>query len=258
MIISEENVIINNVELLKITFTINKDLTDYLYIKPSDSDTYVVVFHGHGSLGDQLFTREDIFTTWYPEFVKDNFGIIAPNTLGNGWMCNLIVNALHNLLPILKERFNIKTLIFIGGSMGGSSVLAYTVNHPDDVDAILTLCPTGDIGKLYNNLSKTNDALLLEIAEAIRSHYSGTPDENPGAYKINSAIENSDKFTMPFYLCHGDADEILPLEITKPLIEKMKNKENFKYLILKDGNHDAPIEPGFKDGYPWIKEMIKK
>ena len=56
----------------------------YMLYNAGAASDCVIYLHGHGSHGDQLFTREDI--KWFGELlVKKNFSILSPNLRDNAW-----------------------------------------------------------------------------------------------------------------------------------------------------------------------------
>ena len=58
----------------------------YMFCNAGRGTDCFVYLHGHGSTGDQLFTRQDIRVN-LPLIEQKNLSIIAPNLRGNAWMC---------------------------------------------------------------------------------------------------------------------------------------------------------------------------
>ena len=115
---------------------------DYaVLVPPADTatQTWVVVIHGHGSHGDQLFVREDIRTHWLPDFLRHGFGILSPNLRDNAWLSPLAVADLDALLDYCRAEYGARQFIFYGGSMGGTSALCYAALRPANVAALAVL-----------------------------------------------------------------------------------------------------------------------
>lgn len=244
---------INNITTIKIEYDF-EGIKDYCYVEKGETNNYIVNFHGHGSCADQLYTREDIFQSWYPAIKKRGLGIINFDTQGNGWMNKDVIFVTNQILQFLKEEYNINKLIFSGGSMGGTSALIYTIHHPEDPDGVIANCPCCNMTEYYRFLEKSQEPILVEIKETIRERYKGTPEKSP-MYKDNNANEKPDKFTMPLYVCHATGDEIIPCVWTLDLINKLKDKPDFKYKIIKGGDHDSPLS-NFTEELDWACEKL--
>ncbi|MBQ7257492.1 MAG: alpha/beta hydrolase [Abditibacteriota bacterium] len=244
---------INNIAVDKIEYDF-EGIKDYCYVEKGETDNYIVNFHGHGSNADQLYTREDIFQSWYPAIKKRRLGIINFDTQGNGWMNKDVIFVTNQILQFLKKEYNIQKLIFSGGSMGGTSALIYTIHHPEDADGVIANCPVANMTEYYHFLEKSQDLLLVEIRETIKERYKGTPEES-SMYKDNNANEKSDIFTMPLYVCQATGDQIIPCEWTLDLINKLKGQPNFMYKIIDGGDHDSPLSH-FEEELNWMCEKV--
>ncbi len=244
---------VNNITLDKIEYEF-EGIKDYCYVERGESDNYIVNIHGHGSNADQLYTREDVFQNWYPAIKKHGLGIICFDTGGNGWMNENVVKTTNNMLKILKKEYNINKVIFAGGSMGGTSVLIYTLYHPEDADAVIANCPAGNMTEYYYFLTNTQNPTLIEIRETIKDRYNGTPRES-SMFKKSNANERCDIFTMPFYICHGTGDNIIPCKWSLNIINQLKNKPNFNYKIIEGGDHDSPLWC-FEEELDWVCKKV--
>ncbi len=209
----------------------------------SASPCWVVNLHGHGSSGDQLYTRKDICENWLPLFKQYDCNIVTPNLRGNAWMGPAAVADLHELLKYLRVHHQARKFIFVGGSMGGTSCLIYAICHPQDVDAVIAMCSATDIGDYARWCRRNQDVneTIHEIADAIEASYGGSPDEQPQAYFKHNVLGNVSKLKMPVAIAHGDADAVIPVEQAQSLAAKLVRHAHFKYDELPDGDHDAPL-----------------
>ncbi len=236
-------------DLEKITFVSAVDnKEDFAFVRPpsqspsvkKNDGVWVVILHGHGSKGDQLFTRPDIRDNWLPLLIAENLGIVTPNYRGNSWMCPEAAADLHALLRYLRNTYEAKKFIFISGSMGGTSNLIYATLHPEDVTACVSFCPATDLPSFLESCRKSQAAtpVLKEIGDAIEASY-----KNDTAVIVrHSALGNVDKLTMPIRIVHGDKDPLIPIEQARRLREALEGKgAQFAYEEIPGGGHDAPL-----------------
>ena len=209
---------------------------DYAYILPGDNpEFWIVVLHGHGSHGDQLYTRKDVRECWLEPLRATGGGIITPNLRDNAWMNPAAVSDLHELINFLREEYGLKKTLFCSGSMGGTGNMIYSVLHPEDVDAVIARGAATDLKSYLEWCLKQKKTVVREIAEAINTAYKEDELEK------HSTLLNAEKLTMPVYFIHGGADEIIPAEQARILAEKLRNKADFFYKEIPNGNHDSPL-----------------
>lgn len=242
-----------NDRTMKLTYESScDDLTDWAYIENGTENIWVISLHGHGSTGEQLYTRKDIVEYYLHSIRKKGLGIVAPNLRKNAWMSPCAVRDLHDILSFVREKNNACRFIILSGSMGGTGALIYTVRHPEDISGVVAGCPATDLARYYNwCISREKPPVLKEIAEAIKTSYSG----NSRFYAEHSACGNSGKFTMPLHLSHGDADMTIPVEESRCLAAKLSGKKDFCYYEINDGNHDAPLKYA-PERLEWLLKLI--
>ncbi len=218
-------------------------VADWALALPSRTNTtWVVHIHGHGSTGDQLFTRPDIRDNWLPLYRKHGFGILSVNLRGNAWMSPAAAQDLHALLAFVREHYGAKRFLLAGGSMGGTSNLIYAALYPDDVAAVVALCPATDLASYYQWCRERDTApVLAEIANAMETAYGGTPAQHRGTYDAHSAVMRAHRLTMPVYVVHGDKDATIPVSQSRDLAKAVGTRPTFRYVDLPDGDHEAPL-----------------
>jgi len=206
-------------------------------------NTWAVVLHGHGSTGDQLLTRPDVRQVWLPALEAANLGIVCPNLRGDAWMGPGAAADLRDLLTVLRERHGATRIVLIGGSMGGSSALAFAALHPRDIDGVIALCPATDLPDYWRWLQQNLDGhpTLAEIAQAIELHYGSTPDHDPSLFAKHSAVAQHAHLNMPIFLGHGDDDRTIPVSQSRALAKAMQDQPNLRYAEQPGGDHDAPL-----------------
>jgi len=220
---------------------------------PTRGRTWLVCIHGYGSHGDQLYTRADLRRDWWPEFQTRGVGVLTPNLRDNSWMSPSAAADLRMLLDFLRGEHGAERFVLFGGSMGGTSVLVYAVLHPEDVAGVGSLCPATDIAARHEWCKRYScEALPEGISAAIADAYGGTPDELPEVFDRHSCLAHADRLTMPVYLAHGDADDIIPVSESRALAAVLPARV-LKYREIPGGGHDAPLAlPVIQEALDWI------
>jgi len=225
---------------------------DYAILAPSDSTTWVVYFHSYGGNALEIFNSPLIHPLWLDAVKRAGFGLASFDTFGDSWMAPYAADAIHNALSVIKQRYPIKKLIFIGGSMGGSSVLIYSTRYPQDVTAALAMCPVSDIGTHYEQSRNHPDPDYYMKSWPIERHYGASEALRKEAFQLNSVIQNAHKLTMPLVISHGTGDTWIPVSHSDHLATLLTGRKDFKYFRYPDADHFFPSVQGFKDSWPWI------
>lgn len=212
-----------------------------LALPESREGLWVVCVHGHGSSGDQLYTREDLRDRWLPAFRAHGLGILTPNLRGNAWMSPLAAGDLQALLGEIRTRYSARGFVFFSGSMGGTSNLVYAALHPGDVAAVVALGAAADIGSYHAWCAGGPLPIHGQIAEAIEDSYGGDPGALPEVYLAHSALRHTDRLRMPLALAHGEEDRIMPVQQARLLAERMSGLPSFHYAEVPGGSHDSPL-----------------
>jgi pimeloyl-ACP methyl ester carboxylesterase len=232
------------------------DLTDWAFIEQGSGNIWVIYLHGHGSTGEQIYTRRDVIEYYLHPIRGKRLGIIAPNLRNNAWMSPSAVYDLHDILNYVRGKHNTCKFILHSESMGGTGALIYAVKHPEDISGIVVGCPATDLARYHDwCLPRSMPPVLKGIAEAIETSYGGKPSDNISIYSEHSALENSGKLTMPIHLSHGNADITIPVDESRSLAEKLSGKKDFSYHEINEGNHDAPSEYA-DSGLEWVLKII--
>ena len=198
-------------------------------------DIGVVVLHGHGSSGDQLFTWKQL-GSWRDFLRKVRCGILSPNLRNNAWMSPEAVEDLAALIRFAKERFNWQKIIIASGSMGGSGGLIFASHHPELADAVIALGAATDLDSYVSWCERQELEVCSRIASAIRESYHNDRE----LMRSHSTLARCDKLTMPVWLCHGTHDEIIPVSQSRKLAGKLADAPNFVYQEIWQGDHDSP------------------
>lgn len=231
-------------------------IVDWALVWPGERrDLWIVVIHGHGSSGDQLFTRQDVREAWLGPFRQSGAGLLCVNLRGNAWMCPPAALDLHDLLTHMRLDWGLERTLFCSGSMGATSNLIYAVLHPNDVQGIVARGAATDLASYHRWCLSQDRPILGEIARAIVCSYAGTPDERPAVYQQHSALYHADRLTMPIYFTHGAADATIPVSQAQALAQRLAGSPRFVYREIPNGGHDSPLTE--TDGFGWVLDQLK-
>lgn len=209
--------------------------------RPRAGQAWVVHLHGHGSTGDQVYTRADIRDLWLSHYLRLGLGVLSPNLRGNAWMCPEAVADLHLLLDLVRRQYGGRTFYFVSGSMGGTGNLIYATAYPEDVSLVIALCPVTDIVSYHEWCCVHPGGVRDEIRSAIVSAYGGGPDQVPERYGGHIVTRHADRLTMPLLLSHATGDDIIPVEQSRRLQQCLASAPHMRYVEIEGGNHDSPL-----------------
>ncbi len=209
------------------------NVADWALVMPGRRDVWIVCLHGALAAGDQIFTRPDVRDLWLAHFLRSGCGVLSPNLRGDAWMCPEAAGDLRAVLQWVRRHYQVSRFIFVTGSMGGSGSLIYAVLHPGDVASVAALCPVTDI--------RTFHAEAGFLRDGIEKAYHGTPETAPERYRRHVVVDHADRLRMPLFLCHGDADSVIPVRHSRTLYALLKDRENVEYVEIPGGDHDAPL-----------------
>lgn len=240
--------------------------SDWAMLLPPKAEihTWIVVIHGHGSKGNQLYVRPDLQQYWLPEYLQRGFGILTPTLRGNAWMCPAAVQDMDALLDFVRQNFAAEKFLFSSGSMGGTSNLIYASLRPQNVAGIIARGAVCDLTKyhafcrlqpgspeaaIYDQaeLARTL-AIRQDIADSLELHYEGTPAEKPELYQAHSPLFHTENLQdIPIFLSHGTADALMPVSQSRRLAGALAKHSRFTYIEIPGGNHDSPLTFGLTD-----------
>jgi len=194
----------------------------------------LVYLHGHGSTGDQLFTRAD--SGQRLQLVERlNLSVVAPNLRGNAWMCPAAVRDLAELLVSCREKYGFRRYVFVSGSMGGTGALIFSVLHPELVAALGVMGGATKLSRYREFLRGGDRPIHREILDAIEAHY-GAAD-----YDRHDVSAQAERLTMPLVFRHGADDRIIPVSEMYDLRDHLSYKADASFYAIPGGDHDAPI-----------------
>lgn len=223
---------------------------------PATGRTWAVVLHGHGSHGDQLYTREDVRRAWLTPLRAAGAGILTPNLRDNAWMAPAAATDLHDLLDWARRRFGATRFVFVSGSMGGSGNLIYATLHPGDCAAVVALGAATDLAAYHDWCAQQTGAIQRQVAAAIETAYGGPPARKPELYRQHSPLYQTARLTMPVFLAHGERDTLMPVSQMRALAAELAGRQDCVYSEMVKGGHDAPLT--CQPAMDWLIKRIQE
>ena len=130
----------------------------------------VVVLHGHGSHGDQLYTWRQTLS-WCEAIRSSKCGLLTPNLRDNAWMSPAAVTDLADLICFAKQEFDWKKILICSASMGGSGGLIFASQCPELIDGIAVMGAATDLESYVDWCDKQSLEVCGRIGAAIRESY---------------------------------------------------------------------------------------
>jgi len=156
-------------------------------------------------------------------------------------MSPLAVDHLRALLEWVRGEYGVRQFLFLGGSMGGTGVLFYSLQHPEDVGGAIVLgavpaaAPYVRWGRAF-----PSGTIQREIAEAIEAAYGGPPECTPQVYAERDARTRVDRLPSFLFLAHGTDDLLMPVDWMRELGAILR-PGHFQRFYEVPGGHDAPL-----------------
>ena len=190
----------------------------------------LIALHGHGSDRWQFVTATRAECQAARDIaLKNNMIFVSPDYRAKtSWMGPAAEADLLQILDDLKRRFMIRHVVISGGSMGGTSALAFATLHPEQVDGVVSLNGTA------NMLDYPN------FPDAIAESYGGTKSDKADVYRVRSAELFPERLTMPLAATTGGKDTLVPPDSTLRLVETLRKQGSPALSIHRpDGGHET-------------------
>lgn len=144
------------------------------------------------------------------------------------WMGPAAEADMVQLIDELHRGQRIGRILLLGGSMGGTSALAFAAQHPQLVDAVVSLNGTANMLEYE------------QFQEAIQASYGGTKDTHREVYRTRSAELFAANLTMPLAATTGGRDTLVPPDSVLRLLQHLQaGGAQVLSLHRPDGGHDT-------------------
>ena len=235
-----------------ISFTAKSDDSEQRYVirLPEQFDvnkprSLLIALHGHGSDRWQFINdARDECRAARDATAKYQLIYVSPDYRAKtSWMGPAADTDMLQILDDLHQRFRIENVILCGGSMGGTSALAFAAMHPEKIDAVVSMNGTANLVEYEG------------FAEAITASYGATKIEQPNVYRARSAEFFPERLTMPVGLTTGGRDSLVPPHSNLRLADMLKKRESPIHLIHRpEGGHDT----SYADAVEVLQFVIEK
>jgi pimeloyl-ACP methyl ester carboxylesterase len=203
--------------------------------QPGETLHLMVALHGAGGTGWEYFNFSAPACRATRDLAaKHRLLLVGPNYRGAlSWMGPRAADDVAQIIRHVKARYKIGKVILVGGSMGGTAALTFTILHPELVDGVVSQCGLA-------NLSEPSPH-----SEAITRALGGTADQKPEEYKKRSAELAPEKFTMPIAIWTGGQDTSIPPASARRLARRLKSR--FPEHVLHIDRENAGHQPDYED-----------
>ena len=214
----------------------------YVLIFPADFQAdrecdLLIALHGHGSDRWQFVQNpRDECRAARDVAAKHNMLYVSPDYRAKtSWMGPRATSDLVQIIAELKAKYRVGRVILTGGSMGGTSVLAFAALHPELVDGVASMNGTANLLE------------YTQFPEAIQESYGGTKAQIPDIYKARSAEYWPERLTMPVACTTGGQDELVPPASVLRLVGVLEQLQRPVLLLHRpEGGHDTPYDDAVK------------
>ncbi len=177
----------------------------YVELLPRDFQTgnpydVVIGLHGHGSDRQQFAIDERPECHAFRTFASRHKMIaISPDYRAKtSWMGPAAEADMVQIIRELRNKYRIRKVYLVGGSMGGTSALTFAALHPELINGVTAM--NGHANHLeYENFQS-------HIAESFGGSKAAIPEE----YKKRSAEYWPEKLIMPIAFTVGELDKSVP------------------------------------------------
>jgi predicted esterase len=197
------------------------------------SHDLLIVLHGHGSDRWQFVKQQRGECKAARDFAsKHNLIYVSPDyRASTSWMGPRAEADVVQLISDLRKREKIARVFICGGSMGGSSALAFTAMHPELIHGVAAMNGTA------NFLEYT------QFQDAISASFGDQKSEIPDEYKKRSAEYWPERLTMPVAMSTGGKDALVPPQSCIRLESVLQQLKRPVFLLHREqGGHETNYE----------------
>jgi len=231
------------------------DLSVAVWDRP-DPTRIVLLAHGYGEhMGRYQHVAADL--------VDRGAAVYGPDHLGHGESAGEqvlvtsfedIVDDLHLVDELARERHPGRPVVLIGHSMGGLIATRYAQRYGGLAALVLSAPAVGLSVVMRDWLAAPElpndpiDVAVLSRDPAVGEAYANDPLVYHGGWKrptleafvaADAAIEAGGDFgDLPTYYVHGDADELVPMAVARPFVERLAGSD-FTERIVPGARHEV-------------------
>ncbi len=269
-------------------FTFNIYKTDFFgqYWQPENPKAVVVLVHGMGEHAARYTTSV------IPKLVENKYAVVAFDHFGHGKTTgkrghnpnyNAVLESVSETIKKAQELYPNKPIFLYGHSMGGNTVINYTLRKKHTLQGVIATSPMLKLafeppawkmilGKIMQKiapsitLSSELDATHISRIQKEIDNYVNDPlmhDKISPNFSLSFldagdwAIKNASKLNTPMYLLHGTDDKIIDYKGTEAFA---KNAKKATLKLYKGGYHelhnDLCKEEMLQDVVDWLNSKL--
>ena len=269
-------------------FTFNIYKTDFFgqYWQPKNAKAVVVLVHGMGEHSTRYTTSV------IPKLVENDFSVVAFDHFGHGKTkgkrghnpnFEAVLESVEKAIEKAKELHPNLPVFLYGHSMGGNTVINYTLRKNHNLKAVIATSPMLKLaftppawkltaGKIMqkiapsitlpseldaSGISRVQEEVDLYVNDPL-VHDKVSPNFSISFFTAADwAIENASKLKTPMYLLHGTDDKIIDYKGTEVFANK---SENANLKLYNGGYHelhnDLCKEEMLQDVVDWLNSKL--
>jgi alpha-beta hydrolase superfamily lysophospholipase len=219
-----------------------------------DPDRLVVLVHGYGEHVDRY---DHVART----LLDRGATVVAPDHIGHGRSAGeraLVEDfeaVVDDLRAVVQDARGDLPVVMVGHSMGGLIAIRYTQRHRKDLAGLVLSGPAVGLAPVFEGWlaapelpADPIDVATLSRDPEIGEAYAADPLVYHGGWKrptleafvaADAAIEAGGDFgDLPTYYVHGDADELVPMAVARPFVERLAGSD-FTERIVPGARHEV-------------------
>jgi len=165
-----------------------------------------------------------------------------------------LVDDLHGVVELARERHPGRPVVLIGHSMGGLIATRYAQRYGGLAGLVLSGPSIGMTPAIQEGMKTPEraddpiDLAVLSRDPAVGEAYANDPLVWHGGWKLptleaymaaDTAIEQGGGFgDLPVYYVHGEADQLVPLALARPWIDRLRGSD-FTERIVPGARHEV-------------------
>jgi alpha-beta hydrolase superfamily lysophospholipase len=185
-----------------------------------------------------------------------------------------VVDDLHAVVCLAREQHPELAVVLVAHSMGGMIGARYAQRHGDDLAGLVLSAPSiGLAPVLADWLAAPElpddpiDVAVLSRDASVGEAYANDPLVWHGGWKrptveafhrVNEAIDAGPDFgDLPVLYVHGEVDELVPLALAKPAVERLQG-EDFTERIVPEARHETFNELDRVETIGWVADFAER
>ena len=185
-----------------------------------------------------------------------------------------VVDDLHQVVRLARERHPGLPLVLIGHSMGGLIATRYAQRHADELAGLAISGPVVGLGPVFEQWraapeppSDPIDVAVLSRDPAVGEAYANDPLVWHGGWKgptLEAFLRASDAIAagpgfedLPTFYVHGEADELVPMALVRPAVERLKGGD-FTARIVPEARHEVFNETDKEETIAAVAEFVER